>query len=262
MTAIELNNLTITYAKRIIIKQFNAIINQGEFIGIFGPNGSGKSTLLRTILGLIKPAQGEVRIFNHLQNHGHKNIGYMPQIRTPVNAGRLSGRARLIACYQGTRWGLPLVSKKQLQEIDSIIHRVHAEAFADRPFAELSGGERQRLLLAQALLGNPKILLLDEPLNNLDPQHQESLVELINRIRVENQVTVLFASHDLNPLLHVMDRIIYLAHGNAAMGKVAEIITTQKLSWLYGTPMEVIQHNHRLFVINQDSGVTEHDSHD
>lgn len=261
MTAIQFNHLTIRFGDRRIIQQFDAVIHQGEFIGLFGPNGSGKSTLLRAILGLITPTQGEIRIFNHLPCRGYSAIGYMPQIRPHVNAGRLSGRARLLACYQATRWGLPILRKKQQAEIDSVIQRVNAESFVDRPFAELSGGERQRLLLAQALLGQPQILLLDEPLNNLDPQHQEGLVELINQIRLENKVTVLFAAHDLNPLLHVMDRIIYLAHGNAAIGTVTEIVTNEKLSWLYGTPIEVIHHRDRLFVISQDTGVTEYDGH-
>ncbi len=259
MPAIAIKNLSLAFGDRQIISHFNANIECGEFIGIFGPNGSGKSTLLKTILGLITPSQGEIYIFDKLQQQGHIEIGYMPQLRPTTSTGQLSGRARLMACLAGFRWGLPLLNKQQQAEIDWAIHLVKAESYADRPFSQLSGGEQQRLLLAQAILNKPKILLLDEPLNNLDPKHQESLIELVNTIRQQLNAVVLLAAHDLNPLLQVMDRIIYLAQGKAAIGAVAEIVTNEKLSWLYGTPIEVIHHKQQLFVINRD--IIEHDDH-
>lgn len=259
MTAIAINNLQLAYNSRIILQHFNASIKKGEFIGIFGPNGAGKSTLLRAILGLVDIKEGSIEIHGKPAQRGNPEIGYMPQISQTIYTGRLNGRARIAASVNGFKWGMPFIHKKQQQEIDRVLALVNAREYAERPYTELSGGERQRLLLAQALLNKPQILLLDEPLTNLDPRHQEILIQLVQQIRLELQVTVLFTGHDLNPLLGTMDRIIYLVGGHAAMGTVDEIVTSAKLSWLYGTPIEVIRHQQRLFVISDKRGeITTH----
>lgn len=255
MYALAINQLTLAYGERQIITQFNAQIAAGEFIGLFGPNGAGKSTLLRAILGLVTSKQGTIQVFGQPTGRHNPAIGYMAQNRFITPTSQLSGRAHISVAQQGVKWGLPLQNKTQRAEIEKVLTLVAAQDYAERPYYQLSGGERQRLLLAQALLGNPKLLLLDEPLANLDPRHQESLIELIQKIRTELNITILFAAHDLNPLLSVMDRVIYLARGKAAIGTVEEIVNDAKLSWLYGTPIEVIKHHHRLFVISQDKGV-------
>lgn len=254
MVAIEIKDLTLAYGSRPIFHHFSAQIGQGEFIGIFGPNGAGKSTLLRAILGLIPLHGGSISILGKPASRGCIHIGYVPQILQVVNTSQLSGRTRVAASLNGFSWGLPFLTKNQRAEIDRVLTTVMAQDYADRPFSELSGGERQRLFLAQALLNKPRILLLDEPLSNLDPNHQEALVDLVQRICMEFKVTVLFTGHDFNPLLKAMDRIIYLAKGNAAIGTVKEIVTNDKLSWLYGTPMEVIHYQQRLFVVHQAKG--------
>lgn len=254
MPAISIENLGLFFGARPIIQNFSASINAGEFIGIFGPNGAGKSSLLRMILGLISPNTGTLRVFDQTPQRGNIEIGYMPQSLKTIHTSRLSGRSRVRAFYNGFKWGLPFVNKKQAQEIDHVIEVVGAQDFANRPFSELSGGEQQRFLLAQALLSRPKILLLDEPLTNLDPNYQEKLVQAVQNIQKQLHVTILFTAHDLNPLLGAMDRIIYLARGNAAIGTVSEIVTNEKLSWLYGTPMEVLHYQQRLFVINKEHG--------
>lgn len=258
MSALVIDNLTLAYGSRTVIHNFAATIEQGEFIGIFGPNGAGKSTLLRAILGLITPAAGTIQVLGKPARRGHVAIGYVPQAHSlPTTAiGQLSGTAHVLAASNSTRWGLPIIRKQQLQEVAWALSMVGAQDYATRPFAELSGGERQRLYLAQALLNHPQILLLDEPLANLDPHHQETFIDLVHHICSELKVTVLFTAHDLNPLLQVMNRIIYLARGNAAVGTVAEVVTNEKLSWLYGTAIEVIKHQQRLFVINQERGIS------
>lgn len=261
MHSIELKKLTLAFGARKIITDFDASIARGEFIGIFGPNGAGKSTFLRAILGLLKPVSGDILLMGRPVYQGNPAIGYMPQSHHAAGQGKLSGRARLAACSSGTKWGLPILNKKQRAEINWALRMVEAEHYADRPFAELSGGERQRLLLAQALIGQPEFLLLDEPLSNLDPNHQEKLVQLVQHIRKQLNATILFTAHDLNPLLSVMDRIIYLAQGNAAIGAVNDIVTSEKLTWLYQTPIEVLHHQERLFVITQKTGSAEFDNH-
>lgn len=255
MHVIDIQNLTLAYNRRLVLQDFSAHISTGEFIGIFGPNGAGKSTLLQAILGLIKPLQGKVTVFGNPVKRGNPAIGYLPQVRqTLLSNNQLSGRTRIGLTLEGYRWGFPWMTKQRKATVDWAIHQVAAEAYADRPFHKLSGGERQRLLLAQALLGKPKILLLDEPLTNLDPQHQESLIELIQSIRKQLNISVLFTAHDVNPLLGKMDRVIYLARSKGVIGSVNQIINSENLSWLYGLPIEVIQHGNQLLVINKNSG--------
>lgn len=254
MIPIKIVNLNLAFATRPILTNFSAIIEPGEFIGIFGPNGSGKTTLLRAILGLMPISVGSIQVLNKSARRGHPEIGYVPQTRTINHTSQLSGRARVTAAINGFKWGLPIINKKQRDEIERVLTIVGARDYADEPFAQLSGGERQRLLLAQALINHPKILLLDEPLINLDPRHQDALVALVQHIRLEQNVTVLFTAHDFNPLIEVMSRVIYLARGNAAIGTVKEIVTNEKLSWLYGMPIEVIRYQKRLFVISQEKG--------
>jgi zinc/manganese transport system ATP-binding protein len=118
--------------------------------------------------------------------------------------------------------------------------------------SELSGGERQRLLLAQCLLGNPRLLLLDEPLISLDPRHQTGVVELVRRVQRELNITVLFSAHELNPLLNSLDRVLYLGSGRAALGTVDEVISKPVLSRLYGSPIDVMRVNGRIFVMSGD----------
>lgn len=259
MEAINFVDITVSYQHKTIFSHFSAVINQGEFVGVFGPNGAGKSTLFRAILGLIPLTHGEIKIFGFPIIRGHEAIGYMPQNRNLQMTGNLSGRERLILCAQAYRWGLPNISEPK--DLENILTLVEAQAFANQPFRQLSGGEKQRLLLAQALIANPKILLLDEPLLNLDPYHQEKMIELIARIQKQLNITVLLSSHALNPLLNVMDRVIYLAHGNAAIGTVDEVVNPEKLSWLYGYPVDVIKHGHRIFIIGQDTEINDHDTH-
>jgi len=250
LSVITINQLSITFNARPIIVNFSASIESGDFIGIFGSNGAGKSTLLKSILGLIKPTSGTILLSGKLATRGNVAIGYMPQIRQLLHTNQLSGRARLLANLQGTRYGLPTINHAAEQQVNKILDLVNANHFADLPFNKLSGGERQRLLLAQALLNAPKILLLDEPLASLDPHQQENLIALIEKLRKKLNITILFTAHDFNPLMQVMSKIIYLANGRAAIGAVNEIVTPEKLSWLYGVEMDVINHQGRLLVVS------------
>ncbi|OMR80202.1 ABC transporter ATP-binding protein, partial [Burkholderia pseudomallei] len=169
------------------------------------------------------------------------------------------GRDFVAMAADGHRWGLPHASAAAAADVDRVLDLVGASALAKRPLSELSGGERQRLLLAQCLLGTPTLLLLDEPLISLDPNHQRGVVELVRRVQRELGITVLFSAHELNPLLNALDRVLYLGNGVAALGTVDEVITKPVLSRLYGSPIDVMRVNGRIFVMSGDVEVEKHD---
>ena len=263
MSAVELENLTLTRGRRTVLSKLSARIGEGEFIGVFGPNGAGKTTLLHAILGLLAPAEGEIRIFGKPPGKGTALAGYLPQKRSAIGDLRLRGWDLVASAYEGHRWGPPLLSSRGRREVAWALATVEAMELAERPLAELSGGELQRILLAQALLGKPKLLLLDEPLISLDPRYQQAVVELIKRVQSALGITVLLTAHELNPLLGFMDRVLYLGHGRAALGTTEEVITSEVLSRLYDAPIEVLRLNGRIVVVAAHGEVeTEAHRHD
>ena len=248
MNVIAFRGATLAVDGRAVLRDASFEVGVGEFIGVLGPNGAGKTTLMRAILGLLKPVSGTIEVLSATPRRGHAGIGYMPQVRS-LPAQRLSGFDSVAAVLGGQRWGLPLVGRAARAEVGRVLALVGATDLAARPLAELSGGERQRLMFAQALLGRPALLLLDEPLISLDPKHQGGIVDLVKSVQREIGVTVLFSAHDLNPLLGALDRVLYLGGGQVALGPVTEVITPPVLSRLYGAPMDVIQAGRRLFVV-------------
>jgi len=244
---------------RVILRALDFSLPQGAFIGVLGPNGAGKTTLLRAMLGLVRPVAGNVTVLGRLATPGQVAIGYLPQTRTPLSALRLSGRD-LVAAGAGRTWQLGPLRRAQRQEVADAIEMVDAGAYADRAVSTLSGGERQRLLLAQALLGSPKMLLLDEPLSSLDPHHQAATVALVRRLQTRLGITVCFTAHELNPLLPVLDYVLYLGNGEAALGSVDEVVTPAVLSRLYGAPIDVFRVQGKIFVM-ADGHAVERDSH-
>ena len=235
-------------------------IGHGEFVGLLGPNGAGKTTLLRAILGLVRPQAGRVLVFGRPAKRGNDGIGYMPQVRTALAGSRLLGQEFVMSAAGGAGWGLPWPGAEARRDVDWALGMIDAASLARRRLSDMSGGERQRLLLAQALLGRPKLLLLDEPLISLDPNHQRAVVALAQRLRRELGLTVLFSAHELNPLLGAMDRVLYLGGGRAEIGSVDTVVTGPVLSRLYGTEIEVVRAAGRIFVLaaGQDA---EHGAH-
>jgi zinc/manganese transport system ATP-binding protein len=258
--AIELDRVTLARAQRIVLADVSLAIRSGEFIGVFGPNGAGKTTLLQAILGLLPPVAGELRVLGAPPARGNRAAGYLPQQRASVADLCLRGWDFVASAYHADRWGLPLCGREGRREVDRAIGLVEAQTLAARPLCELSGGELQRLLLAQALLGKPQLLLLDEPFLSLDPHFQQAIVALVKGIQKEEGITVLFTAHELNALLGAMDRVLYLGQGKAALGTVEEVITSAVLSRLYGVPIDVLQVDHRLLVVS-GQGVVDADAH-
>ncbi|HWA45732.1 MAG TPA: ATP-binding cassette domain-containing protein [Hypericibacter adhaerens] len=260
MNAVRLDRVTIGLGGRTILADISLTIDQGEFIGLLGPNGAGKTTLLRAILGLVRPRQGRLDVLGEPARRGNPAIGYLPQMHRAVAGLRLSGWNFVASAFDGHRWGLPRASGALQREVDWALDAVGAREIARRALADISGGERQRLLLAQALLGRPRLLLLDEPLISLDPHHQRHVLELVRRLQQEMKITVLFSAHEINPLLGVIDRVLYLGHGQAALGSVEDVITGPVLSRLYGSEIEVIRLGGRIFVMT-DGHDLEHAEH-
>jgi zinc/manganese transport system ATP-binding protein len=250
VTAIALDGVTLSIGGRRILSDVTLAIEDGEFIGMLGPNGAGKTTLMRALLGLVPVASGTIRILDAPVHRGNRAVGYMPQIGSPIGGFRLSGRDFVVSAANGQRWGLPWPAKADYRDADRALELVGAAELARRPLAETSGGERQRLLLAQALLGSPKLLLLDEPLISLDPSRQHAVIDLVRRVQTDLGIAVLFSAHELNPLLGTLDRVLYLGNGHAALGSVDEVITGPVLSRLYGSAIEVIRLNGRIFVMS------------
>jgi zinc/manganese transport system ATP-binding protein len=260
-TAVQISDLSVSLGGNEILSGVNAEIQAGEFIGIFGPNGAGKTTLVRCILGTLQPTRGSLKVFGLSPGNAARQIGYMPQGHAGFDSTALSARTLVEAACEGDRWGIPWKSKKLKREVDRVLEVTDAARYADRPFSVLSGGERQRVMLAQALLGDPKILVLDEPLASLDPKNQALLIECVARVKRLTQATILFVAHDMNPLMHVMDRVLYLAGGGGVIGKLDDVVTSASLSRLYGFQIEVVRVENRVFVVSAEGNVTEYAHH-
>ena len=260
MTALELVDVTLELGGRAVLSGVDLAIGPREFVGVFGANGAGKTTLMRGILGLVPAARGSIRVLGRPAARGNAAVGYMPQVRSPLAGGRLSGWDFVAGVVDGHRLGLPILRAQGRREVEWALEMVGARELARRPLSEISGGERQRLLLAQALIGRPPILLLDEPLISLDPHHQRQVVALAKSLQTELGMTVLFSAHEINPLLGALDRVLYLGGGQAALGTVDEVITGPVLSRLYGSDIDVVRLSGRIFVMSGGSDL-EHDEH-
>jgi zinc/manganese transport system ATP-binding protein len=260
---VELDHASIEIGGRIVLADASFAIEPGEFIGVLGPNGAGKTTLMRAVLGLLPPSAGSIRVFGHTPECGDRTIGYLPQLRTVLPDLRVRGLDFIGSSLNGERWGLPSLSKADRIMIEETLDAVGARELANRPLSQMSGGERQRLLLAQALIGNPKLLLLDEPLISLDARHQEVAIDVVKQVCRDRGITVLFSAHELNQLLSAIDRVLYLGNGRAVLGTVDEVVTAPVLSTLYGTDIDVVRASGHIFVMSRGRDVERHDhTHD
>jgi zinc/manganese transport system ATP-binding protein len=255
MNVIDLERATIEVGGRPVLSEISLSIDASEFVGVLGPNGSGKTTLMRALLGLIPPSAGSVRVLGRPPRRGNSAIGYVPQLRTVLPDLRMRGFDVVASSMNGERWGLPVLAAANRRMIEETLTTVGARHLAERPLCEMSGGERQRLLLAQALIGAPRLLLLDEPLIGLDAHYQEIAIDFVRRFSRERGIAVLFSAHELNQLLGALDRVLYLGRGRAALGTVEEVVTAPVLSRLYGTEIEVVRADGHIFVMSKGRDV-------
>jgi zinc/manganese transport system ATP-binding protein len=248
----EVEHLDVVLRGRQVLTDVSFSIKAGEFVAVIGPNGAGKSTLLRVLLGLIPPTDGSVRILGRDVARGNPRIGYVPQHQTFYESTPLRGRDMVALGVNGTRYGPPHLRRDQAQRVEEALEEVRAAAYADMPIARLSGGEQQRLMLAQALVGDPELLLLDEPLSNLDIRSRRDVVDLVRDVSRARGIAVLFVAHDVNPLLGCMDRVLYIANGRAVIGPQDEIVRSDVLSELFGFPVHVIRADGHVLVSTLD----------
>ena len=263
MSAVTLDRATLRIGDHAVLSEVSFNIEFGEFIGVLGPNGAGKTTLMRAILGLLLPNRGSIKVLGRTPERGNPAIGYLPQLRTVLPDLRVRGRDFIASSFNGERWGLPVFGRHDHGKIEETLDAVGARDLAARPLSDMSGGERQRLLLAQALIGAPRLLLLDEPLISLDARHQEVAIDVVRKVCRERKITVLFSAHELNQLLGTLDRVLYLGSGRAVLGTVEEVVTAPVLSRLYGTDIQVLRADGHIFVMSRGRDVeqVEH-SHD
>ena len=221
----------------------------GEFLAVLGPNGSGKTSLLRVLLGVQPLSAGSAQIHGRPVHRGLRTVGYIPQQRALDPTLTLRGRDLVGLGLDGHRWGFGLPSARRRARVLEALDAVGARHYADAPVGLLSGGEQQRLRVAQALVGDPDVLLCDEPLLSLDPAHQQVVSGLIDARRRTAGTAVLFVTHEINPVLPVVDRVLYLVDGRFRIGTPDEVMNSATLSQLYGTDIEVIKVRGRLLVI-------------
>jgi len=254
-SALEAAQAEVRLGGKIIWTDVSLAIDPGAFVAVLGPNGAGKSTLLRVALGLLPLARGSVRVLGRAPGSANASIGYLPQRRSFDSSTRIRGVDLVRLGLDGHRWGVPLPRvgpDAAAERVRETIALVGAERYAERPLGALSGGEQQRLLIAQALVRRPQLLLLDEPLDSLDLTNQGAVAALVQQICSTEGVAVLLVAHDVNPILGYIDDVVYFAGGTAVSGTPGEVITGETLTRLYGAPIEVLTtRDGRLVVVGQ-----------
>jgi len=250
------------FGARVLFEHLDLDIEPGEFVAVLGPNGAGKTTLLRVLLGLTALSEGTVEINGRAPRRGSHDVGYVPQQSSFDPDLPIRGRDLVRFGLDGHRRGVPFSSASSRARVARAIRSVGAERYADAPIGRLSGGEQQRLRIAQALIGDPQVLLCDEPLLSLDLAQQQGVSELIDARRRAADTAVVFVTHEINPILSYVDRVLYLARGRWAAGAPTEVLTSEGLSELYGTDVDVLNVRGRIIVVGSDeSAPTEPGGH-
>ncbi len=248
---LEVDNVSVSFAGRAILDGVSFEVRRGEFTGLIGSNGVGKTTLLRTILGLQRLDAGEVRVNGLTGARARRThaLGYVPQKVLLDPDVPMRARDFVALGLDAERFGFSRRTRSQRDLVEHFLSDVDAERFADERVGSLSGGEQQRVLIAHALVSGPSLLLLDEPLANLDPRSVQEIVGLLHRVASKHNVAVLLSAHEMNALLPVMDRIVYLTNGRAASGTTDEVVRSEVLSKLYGHHVDVLKLHGRVFVV-------------
>jgi len=260
--AVSLRAAQLSYGQRVLWDGLDLDVQPGEFLAILGPNGSGKTSLMKVLLGLQPLSGGTVEIAGSAPGRGNRKIGYIPQQRSLDPALTLRGRDLVGLGLDGHRWGIGLRDRKARRaRVDEVLESVGAAEYADSPVGLLSGGEQQRLRVAQALVGDPEVLLCDEPLLSLDLAHQRVVSDLINARRRAADTAVLFVTHEINPVLPLVDRVLYLVDGRFRIGTPAEVMTSETLSELYGTTVDVVRVRDQILVVGAQGALCDDQSH-
>jgi zinc/manganese transport system ATP-binding protein len=246
---VSVEGLGLRFDRRILWEGLSFELQPGEFLAVLGPNGTGKTSLIRILLGLLEPSAGRVLVNGGPPREGRQHVGYVPQQRAFDRDLALRARDLVRLGLDGHRWGNGRLSGDERARIDRAIANVGASDYADAPIGRLSGGEQQRLRIAQALVADPALLLADEPLLSLDLAYQHTITGLLDERRRTAGTPVLFVTHDINPVLGLVDKVLYLAPGNWAIGAPDEVLTSETLTQLYDTDVDVLRVRGRVVVV-------------
>jgi zinc/manganese transport system ATP-binding protein len=249
MSVVSVEGLTLRFGERVLWHDLSFELDRGELLAVLGPNGTGKTSLIRILLGLLEPTAGTVTIDGRRPSETRSQVGYVPQQRIFDRDLALRGRDLVRLGLDGHRFGATRLSAVERRRLEQTIESVGASGYADAPLGRLSGGEQQRLRVAQALVSNPSLLLADEPLLSLDLAYQQIITGLLDSHRRRAGTPVVFVTHDINPVLSIVDRVLYLAPGRWAIGTPDEVLTSEALSALYDTPVDVLRLRGRVVVV-------------
>ena len=249
---------SLKFGDRQLWNNLNLEVQPHEFIAIIGANGSGKTTLLKAILGQQQLTEGSIELNGKAVTHGSKQIGYIPQHRSSEGSAPIRAVDLLRMGLDGNRFGLPLSSRKSKARVNHILDCIDAHELANKKVSDLSGGELQRLRVGQAVIGEPNLILADEPLSALDLAQQKIIADLLDQERRDHNAAVLFVTHDVNPILSMVDRVLYLGNSSFRIGTPDEVLRSDVLSELYETPVDVLRNQGRIVVV----GTHEHQHHD
>lgn len=253
---LEVENATLEIAGRTLWQNLNLEIQPNEFVAVLGANGSGKTSLLKAVLGQLPLKSGTIRLNSKKIRRGSRRVGYVPQHRQPETTMPLRGKDLLWLGLNGHRFGFWIPGQKARAQFDHIVEAIDGKELITRKISGMSGGELQRLRVGQAVIDEPDLILADEPLSALDYNQQAAVAELLARESREHGAAVLFVTHDVNPILDMVDRVLYLAEGSFRIGTPDEVLTSETLTELYGTPIDVVRNQGRIVVLGA------HDDHD
>jgi zinc/manganese transport system ATP-binding protein len=256
---ISLHGGTLVYGDRVLWQALELDVRPGEFLAVLGPNGSGKTSLLRVILGRRHLTAGSLTVLGHVAGHAGRHIGYVPQHRPLPAHTQVRARDAVRLGVYGHRWGPWPGRRAARRRADELLEEVGAAPFAEVPLGRLSGGEQQRVRVAQALAADPRVLLCDEPLLSLDLQYQSAVMALIDRCRRSAGTAVVFVTHEINPVLGMADRVLYLAPAGFRVGPPEDVMTTSALTELYGTRVDVVHVRGRVVIVGAPDEAVPHD---
>lgn len=251
-TLAELSKATLRRGDRVIWSGLDFTIDPGEFIAVLGPNGAGKTSLIKVLLGQLLLSEGAATVLGHKPGTANRQVGYIPQQKNFDANLPIRGRDLVKLGLDGNRWGVNLPFARDASQVNAAIATVGSASYADMPIGLLSGGEQQRMRIAQAIVSQPKLLLCDEPLLSLDLASQQQITALLDTYRKANETAVLFVTHEVNPILPYVDKVLYIANGRWVADRPEIVLTSATLSQLYGVPIEVITVRNRLIVVGAD----------